>query len=192
MQRHATKKFDGRTIPEAKINELIDLIRYAPSGLNLQPWKIKIVVDQKLKEELLVATFNQQQIVTCSHLLVFCANTKVGELIQKVGGEMKAAGVPGKMLAMFFGIAENLILNLPTDAKVEWVKCQVYLALGNAVNGSKSLGFDSCPMSGFNPSEYSRILKIPEHLVPTILCPVGYAADKPMPKLRFPKEDILF
>jgi len=28
--------------------------------------------------------------------------------------------------------------------------------------------------------------------VPVMLCPLGYAADKPMPKVRFPKEDIVF
>jgi nitroreductase len=47
-------------------------------------------------------------------------------------------------------------------------------------------------MGGFDPKEFSRILKIPAPLVPTMLCPVGYAADKPMPKLRFPKEEIVF
>jgi len=25
-----------------------------------------------------------------------------------------------------------------------------------------------------------------------MLCPVGYAADKPMPKIRFAREDIVF
>ena len=36
MKRYATKKFDGKKIPEAKINELIELIRFAPSAINLQ------------------------------------------------------------------------------------------------------------------------------------------------------------
>ena len=37
MSRYATKKFDGRKLPEAKVNELLDLVRFAPSALNLQP-----------------------------------------------------------------------------------------------------------------------------------------------------------
>jgi nitroreductase / dihydropteridine reductase len=52
MKRYATKKFDGKKIPEAKINELIELIRFAPSAINLQPWKIKVITDQKIKEQL--------------------------------------------------------------------------------------------------------------------------------------------
>jgi nitroreductase len=47
-------------------------------------------------------------------------------------------------------------------------------------------------MGGFDPKEYSRILDLPPNLVPTMLCPVGYAADTPMPKMRFPKEEIFF
>jgi nitroreductase len=47
-------------------------------------------------------------------------------------------------------------------------------------------------MGGFDPQEFSRILKIPPPLVPTMLCPIGYAADKPMKKVRFAKEDIVF
>ena len=75
MQRYATKKFDGKKISEDKISELLELIRFAPSALNLQPWKIKLVTDQKLKEELRKVSNNQEQITTCSHLLVFCADS---------------------------------------------------------------------------------------------------------------------
>jgi nitroreductase/dihydropteridine reductase len=74
MQRYATKKFDGKKIPDGKIDELIEYVRYAPSALNLQPWKIRTVTDQKLKEQLKPAAFDQEQVTICSHLLVFCAN----------------------------------------------------------------------------------------------------------------------
>lgn len=85
MQRYAVKKFNGKVVPEEKINELIELVRYAPSALNLQPWKIRIVTDQKLKNELRPAAFDQEQITTCSHLLVFCADPDYENLIKKSG-----------------------------------------------------------------------------------------------------------
>jgi nitroreductase/dihydropteridine reductase len=191
-QRYATKKFDGRRIPEEKINELFDLILLAPSAVNIQPWKVKVVTDQKTKDELLPASFNQGQVTTCSHLLVFCADTDIDGNIEKVGKIMKKAGVPDDVLNMMLGIAKSITGNMPPDKRLAWAREQVFLALGNAVNGAKALGFDSCPMSGFDPNAYSRILNIPASLVPTMLCPVGYAADKPMPKVRLPKEDIFF
>jgi nitroreductase len=192
MQRYAVKKFDGNVVPQEKINELIELIRYAPSALDLQPWKIKVVTDQKLKEQLRPAAFNQEQITTCSHLLVFCADPDYDSLIQRLGTLLKENHIPEDVQAMIKGMAAQFAGGMSPEQRLAWSQAQTYLALGNALNGAKSLGFDSCPMGGFNPDEFTRILKIPKPLVPVMLCPVGYAADKPMPKLRFRKEDILF
>jgi len=190
MQRYATKKFDGKKISGDKISELLELVRFAPSALNLQPWKIKIVTDQIVKAQLLAASNNQQQVTTCSHLLVFCADSDYDGLIRRLDTLMQKNGVPGDMKNMVIGMAREFTGKMSMEQKRAWSQAQTYLALGNALNGAKALGFDSCPMGGFDPAEYSRILDIPANLVPVMLCPVGYAADKPLPKIRFPKEDI--
>jgi len=192
MSRYATKKFDGKKIPETKINELLEMVRFAPSAINLQPWKIKIVTDQKTKEQLKPAAFNQEQITTCSHLLVFCADPDYESLIKRLGTLLKKSGAPEEMQKMIMGMAVNFTKSMSPEQKLAWSQAQTYLALGNALNGAKALGFDSCPMGGFDPKEFSRILKIPAPLVPVMLCPLGYASDKPMPKVRFAKEDIVF
>ena len=191
MSRYATKKFDGRKIPEAKINELIEIVRFAPSALNLQPWKIKIVTDQKIKEQIRPVAFDQEQVTSCSHLLVFCADPDYEGLIRKLEALLKKNGAPEEMQKMVLGMASQFTQPMSKEQKLAWSQAQVYLALGNALNGAKALGFDSCPMGGFDPKEMSRILNIPAPLVPTMLCPVGYAADKPMKKARFAKEDIV-
>ena len=182
MQRYATKKFDGKKIPDGKIKDLIELIRFAPSAVNLQPWKIKIVSDQKIKDELRRAAFGQEQVSTCSHLLAFYANTDTEELIKKVD----------EMRNMTIGIARNMTGSMSPEARVAWAQRQVFLALGNAVNGAKALGFDSCPMTGFDPDQVLRILGTRPNLVLTVICPLGYAADTPIPKMRFPEEDVIF
>jgi len=192
MSRYATKKFDGRKIPESKINELLEMVRFAPSAINLQPWKIKIVTDQKVKELLKPAAFNQEQVTSCSHLLVFCADPDYDSLIRRLGILLKKSGAPEEMQKMVVGMAVQFTRPMSPDQKLAWSQAQTYLALGNALNGAKSLGFDSCPMGGFDPKEFVRILEIPPPLVPVMLCPVGYAADKPIPKVRFAKEDIVF
>jgi nitroreductase / dihydropteridine reductase len=192
MSRYATKKFDGKKIPEKKVDELLEMVRFAPSAINLQPWKIKIVTDQKIKEQLKPVAFNQEQITTCSHLLVFCADPDYDSLIKRLGTLLKKSGAPEEMQKMITGMAADFTKPMSPEQKLAWSQAQTYLALGNALNGAKALGFDSCPMGGFDPKEFSRILKIPPPLVPVMLCPIGYAADKPMPKMRFPKEDIVF
>jgi nitroreductase len=192
MSRYATKKFDGKKIPEQKVSELLEMVRFAPSAINLQPWRIKVVTDQKTKELLKPAAFNQEQVTTCSHLLVFCADPDYDSLIKKLAALLKKSGVPEEMQDRIIGMATQFTKPMSPEQRLAWSQAQTYLALGNALNGAKALGFDSCPMGGFDPKEFSRILKIPPPLVPTMLCPLGYAADKPMPKVRFAKEDIVF
>jgi nitroreductase/dihydropteridine reductase len=192
MSRYATKKFDKRKIPDAKINDLLELIRFAPSAINLQPWKIKVVTDQKVKEQLKPAAFGQEQITTCSHLLVFCADPDYDSLIRRLEALLKTHGAPPEMQKMVVDMATQFTKPMSLEQRLAWSQAQTYLALGNALNGAKSLGFDSCPMGGFDPKEFTRILNIPAPLVPVMLCPVGYAADKPMPKVRFKKEEIVF
>jgi nitroreductase/dihydropteridine reductase len=192
MSRYATKKFDGKRIPETKVDELLEMVRFAPSAINLQPWKIKVVTDPKVKEQLRPAAFNQEQITSCSHLLVFCADPDYDNLISRLGALLKKNGAPEEMQKMVLGMAVQFTQSMSPEQKLAWSQAQTYLALGNALNGATSLGFDSCPMGGFDPKEFSRILKIPPPLVPVMLCPLGYAADKPMKKVRFAKEDIVF
>ena len=192
MSRYATKKFDGRKIPETRINELLEMVRFAPSAINLQPWKIKVVTDQKVKEQLKPAAFNQEQVTSCSHLLVFCADPDYDSLIRRLGELLKKSGAPEEMQKMVTGMAVQFTKPMSQDQKLSWSQAQTYLALGNALNGAKSLDFDSCPMGGFDPKEFLRILEIPPPLVPVMLCPLGYAADKPMQKVRFAKEDVVF
>ncbi len=190
--RYAVKKFDGKTVPQAKVDELLEIIRLTPSSFNLQPWKVKIVTDSAVKEKLKAAAFNQEQVSSCSHLLIFCADTAIMDLVHALGAEMKKGHEKPESLDPYIGMMKGFVEGMPEDKKLTWAQRQVYLALGNALNGAKSLGFDSCPMEGFNPAEVSKILALPANIVPTAFCPIGYAADKPMPKVRFAKDKVFF
>ncbi len=191
-QRYATKKFDGRLVPEQIVQEILEFVRYAPSAINLQPWKIKVVTDREVKAQLKPAAFDQEQVTTCSHLLVFCADPDYDSLIRRLDTLLSDNHVPDEKRSMIVNMATLFAGRLSPEQKLAWSTAQTYLALGNALNGATSLGIDSCPMGGFDPEEFSRILAIPKPLVPVMLCPLGYGADTPMPKIRFPKGDIVF
>ena len=190
QKRYAAKLFDGRKLPQAKVDELLEIISHAPSSFNIQPWAIKIVSDAKTKEKLKAVSWNQPQITSCSHLLVFCADKNIKQKIGMLESSMISAGASPESIKTYMEMMWNFEKNLTEEQKLSWAQRQLYLALGNALNGAKSLGFDSCPMEGFDPKEYSKILGLPANIVPTALCPIGYASDKPMPKLRFPKEEV--
>lgn len=192
MERYATKKFDGQKIDDEKIEEILEMTRFSPSALNLQPWKIKVIEDEELKRKLSPASMDQAQVTTCSHLLVFCANTDLKGNAEKIVKGMEAAGVPEENFNFFKGVLDTFLSMFSGEAMVCEAQKNVFLAALTAIFAAKSLGVDSCPMQGFDPVAYSEILELPPNLVPTIIVPLGFPADMPMPKTRFPKEDIFF
>ena len=192
LSRYATKKFDGKVIDDSKIDQLFEMIRYAPSALNLQPWKVKVVTDVETKKKLSAASMEQPQINTCSHLLIFCADTDLSGKAQKITELMKKVGVPEENLKQFQEVMKIFLSNYDNKTGITEAQYNVFIAAITAIYAAKSLGIDSCPMQGFNAEAYSEILNIPEDIVPTILVPIGYPADNQMPKLRFEKEEIFF
>ncbi len=192
MQRYATKQFDGRMIDESVLFTLLDIIRYSPSAFNIQPWKIKVISASRIKASLRPHANDQPQITTCSHLLVFCANTEFEALIDKVLEGMEQSGMPKPMVEQYAGMIKGYIGSMTPEQRMGFAREQIYIALGNAVNGAKSLGFDSCPMGGFDPVAFAEVLFLPEEYVPVVLCAIGYAADQPPQKWRLPREEVFF
>ena len=191
-ERFATKKFDGKKIDQDKIEQIMEMIRLSPSALNLQPWKIKIIADEDLKEKLSPASMDQPQIKSCSHLLVFCANSNLKGNADKLINDLKASGIPEENIQFLESVLNNFLRMFPGEEGIHEAQQNAFIPAITAIYAAKSLGIDSCPMQGFNPAAYSEILELPDTLVPTIIVPLGYAADKPMPKVRFPKEEIFF
>ncbi len=191
-KRYATKKFDGKIVDEKTMDKLYEMIRMSASSFGLQPYQIKVISDKKTKEDLLVASNNQVQITTCSHLLVFCAYTDIDKRIEEYKKMMLELGTPKEKAEGYANWMIGFKNNLTKEQQIIWTQKQCYLALANALNGAKSLELDSCPMEGFNSAEYAKILNLPENLIPTLVCPIGYGADKQKPKIRFSKEDLFF
>jgi nitroreductase len=192
MQRYATKQFDGRMIDEPTLFILLDIIRNSPSAFNLQPWKIKIVTASKIKKNLLAHTNNQPQVTTCSHLFVFCANTELEPLVDKAVEGLSRSGLPAESVSQYGAMIKGYIGSMTPEQRMAFAREQIHIALGNAINGAKSLGLDSRPMGGFDPVAYAEVLFLPEEYIPVVLCAVGYAADKPQPKWRLPREEVYF
>ena len=188
--RYATRHFDGRRLPEEKVRELLELARWAPSGLNIQPWRVKVVSDAALKKELAAATYGEPQIESCSHLLVFCADSDFAGLAERLLGRMEQERVPEETRTIVGAIAEEMS-HMPADTWVSFAVANTFLPALLAQLVAKDLGFDSCLMTHFQPEEYSRILGLPANLIPSLLCPLGYAADQPLPKWRYSVDEIL-
>ena len=77
-----------------------------------------------------------------------------------------------------------------------WNTRQVYIALGTFLTSCALLGIDACPMEGFQPEEYDKILGLAAqgyHAV--VLATAGYRADDDaaasLKKVRFPASEMI-
>jgi nitroreductase / dihydropteridine reductase len=189
--RRAIRQYESKPVPEETIRELLEITSYAVSAINLQPWKIKVVSDAESKEKLFPATFGQNQVKACSHLFVFCADTDYAGIINTVNASMAAAGVPDPMREGMMEMAANVANGMTPEQRLHWSKEQVYIALGNTLNGAYSLGLGACPMTAFQAPEFAKILDLPENLVPTVMVSIGYPAETGGPKVRRSVDQIL-
>jgi nitroreductase len=165
----------------------------------LQPWKFIVITDQKMREKLFPATWSQRQVLDCSHFIVFAVNAKMTEehIDRHVARTVEVRGGTVETLKRYRDI---MVGDVVTDARgptaQQWAAHQAYLALGNFITSAALMGIDTCPMEGFQPDEYNRILELaPKGLASVVCCAVGYRAadDKSatQKKVRYPREQVI-
>ena len=49
-RRFATRSFTSRPVPKQTIIDILDVARFAPSGANIQPWRVYVVAGTKKEE----------------------------------------------------------------------------------------------------------------------------------------------
>ncbi len=176
--RYATKKFDSEKIlPKKTVEQLKEAFNLTATSYGLQPVTLVIVKDKKLREQLLPPSWNQSQVVDASHLFIFCVEEKLSpEYIQKYFERVKTIrNTPDKILKPFEEFLLDSFEERSSDEIRTWATNQAYLALGNLLTVCAAANIDACPMEGFNPPEFDRILGLKEKgLTSVLLLPVGY------------------
>ena len=97
------------------------------------------------------------------------------------------------------GIVDEGVMLLADSFKpkvTQWATLQAYLALGNLLTSAGLLGVDACPMEGFVPAEYDKVLGLSEQgYASVVCCALGYraATDKyaTAKKVRGAKSDLV-
>lgn len=176
--RYATKKFDPtRSIPEADLKDLLRAVRLSASSYGLQPYKIFVLKDKALREQLRPSCWNQPQITEASHVLVIANKADFKEeLIDSYLQEVsETRGVPLENLSGYGDFMKSKLLDLPASAKAEWTARQAYIALGNLLSAAASQRIDACPMEGFDRDQVDEILGLGQQgLTTAVIIPIGY------------------
>jgi nitroreductase len=179
--RYATKVFDAtRKIPAETWTAIEQALLLSPSSFGLQPYRFLVVTDPKVRETLLPFSWNQRQVVDASHLVVFAARVRVteAEVDHFIARVSSVRGVPADSLAAYRGMMLGDLVNGPRSKVAhEWAARQAYIALGNLLTCAALLGVDACPIEGFDPPEYERVLGLQAwEFKAVVACALGYRA----------------
>lgn len=179
--RYATKHMTGKKVPDNKVEQILEAIRLSASSYGLQPYKIFVITDPKMREKISPVAYHQPQIIECSHLLVFAVLDSVTEEYVK-NFIHHMANVRSVAPETFDSFQKNLlgfVTSKSTEELFQWTSKQVYIALGTGLAAAALAEVDSTPMEGFNPAELDKILKLKEKgFRSVVLLPLGYRDDK--------------
>jgi len=176
--RYATKKFDStRKLSKSQINLLKKAFNLTASSYGLQPVKLIVISNQKIKNSLLKSSMNQLQVIQCSHLLIICIESNINKsyiesYFKRVIDIRKTDPL---VLESFKESIINEFNDMSNTSIINWSINQAYLALGNLMTVCSVEGIDSCPMEGFLPEKYDEILDLKsKNLKSVLVMPVGY------------------
>ncbi|MEN8965025.1 MAG: NAD(P)H-dependent oxidoreductase [Polaribacter sp.] len=179
--RYAVKKFDtNKNLTQEQLNLLKEAFNLTATSYGLQPLKLVVVENKEIQEKLVPHSWNQQQVVQVSHLLVICVKDKYTpkevetyfNLVQKI------RNTPDDIINPFKEFLTAEIAKKTQEELFIWNKNQAYIALGNLLTVCAMQQIDSCPMEGFNPEKYDEILQLTERNLKSILVlPVGFRAE---------------
>lgn len=151
QQRYAVKKYNPKgNISPDKLEKLEDILHLSPSSINSQPWKFVFVTSPKVKSELAEASyFNKEKVNESSCIIVFQTLKNVADFEQQVKEHLPEGA---------YNYFNTMLKPKGEDAIKNWMRNQVYLALGVLLSACAEMNIDSTPMEGIQTDEYDRIL----------------------------------
>lgn len=175
--RYAVKRFDSsRKIPAEVWEQIEESLVLTPSSFGLQPWKFLVVTSEEIKTKLPAISWNQNQPAECSHMVLFAANQEIDAAYvdRYIAAISAKRGVPIDSLKDFRNVMVGFLRNRGDEIST-WASHQVYIALGQLLAVSATLGVDACPMEGLLMNEYDRILGLENTGFKVVVgCALGY------------------
>lgn len=179
--RYATKKFDAKKkLSKKKINILKKAFNLTALSFGLQTITMLIVKDKTIRKQLVEHSYYQKQVLEASHLLVICIQDNIdNDDVNNYYKNIKdIRNTPDEILEPYRKDLIKMMKEKTVEERQKWSKNQAYIALGNLMTVCAIEKIDACPMEGFIPDEYDKILNLKERqLKSVLLLPVGYRAD---------------
>ncbi|QDH78651.1 NAD(P)H-dependent oxidoreductase [Echinicola soli] len=197
--RYATKKMNGKAVPQEKVDYILEAARLSPSSSGLQPYRIIVVTDPEIKEKIKPIAWDQSQITDASHILVFAAWEKYTEdrIKEVFHNTLTARGLPLDKMDAYRERLWGMYSQLPEEWHAHHAAKQAYIAFGTAIVAAAEQKVDATPMEGFDPAALDELLGLKElGLKSAVVLPLGYRDEENdwlsgMKKFRTPKEEFV-
>lgn len=197
--RYATKSFDtSKKVSSDDLEDIIESFRLTPSSFGLEPWKLIVIENDEIKNELVNYSYNQKQVWESSHLLVFTIRTDLDDnfIDEHLNNNTKITGASRENLSGYENVMKSYFSAMNQEAKEKWAREQVFIALWIVLNTLAQKWIDSCAIGWFNPTKYDELLWLSEkNLKSVVVLPIWYRNiyDKysKSPKVRYDKQKIV-
>ena len=178
QQRRSIKHYDANhVIPEEEINTLLSYAILSPTAFNIQNWRFVVVTDKALRQKIRAVSWDQAQVEEASILIVLVADLMAWN--KEPGRYWKEAPQP---------VQDYLVPAIQQyyDGKSEVQRDEAMRSCGMAAMNlmliAKSMGYDTCPMDGFDFDKVSELLNLPKDHTPAMFVCVGKGIKDAMPR----------
>lgn len=187
-ERRSVKHFDPEhKMTEAEINGLLELALLSPTSFNIQNWRFVAVTDQAKKDALRAASWNQAQVGEASLDILICA-----DLNAHVDAARYWVNAPEPVREMLVPMIGPFYENNPQLQRDEAMR-SVGIAAQTLMLVAKAMGYDSCPMIGFDPVKVAEIINLPENHIIGMMLTIGKAVkDANVRGGQLPYEEVVF
>ena len=176
--RRAIKHYDANhSMTPEEVNELLSLAILAPTAFNIQNWRFVVVTDPELRKQIREVAWDQAQVTDASLFIVLCADLKSWE----------------KQPSRYWVNAPKEIQEfmLPAIDKYYRGKDQVQrdeamrscgITAQTLMLAARSMGYDSCPMDGFDFEKVSELIHLPAEHVIAMFVAIGKCTKESWPR----------
>lgn len=189
QMRYTTKAYDAsKKIPDHQFQRLLEILRFTPSSVNIQPWHFLIADNIEAKTRIAKGltgryAYNAPKVLDASHSIIFCTRTDVTQehleqLLKQddLNGRFKdekAKEAQGQTRAGYVEYYRNEQQNL-----YGWMENQTFIALGQLLLAAGLEGVDATPMGGFDEEIISQEFALTEKgLRPSVIVSLGYRSE---------------
>lgn len=186
--RRSVKHFDpAHTMPKADLAELIRLTKLAPSSFNMQNYRLVVVQDPELRRQIRAVAWDQAQVTDASALFVMCADLRAHEK----DPARYWAHAPNEVQDILVPALTPFYAGKPQITRDEGIRSTA-LAGMTLMLAAIGLGYESCPMVGFDANAVSALINLPPDHAISFMIAVGKPTKEPWPRgERLPDSEVV-